>query len=160
MGYRVGIGYDIHELKKGRKLLLGGVQVPHEKGLAGHSDADVLFHALVDAVLGAAGAGDIGEHFSDLDARWKGADSLRFVDKTVEILKKKKMSIENLDAVILAEAPKLSPYRERIRKSVAKAFRIDESAVSVKAKTNEGLDAVGKKSAIACHAVALLKGGK
>jgi 2-C-methyl-D-erythritol 2,4-cyclodiphosphate synthase len=158
MSFRVGIGYDIHELKKGRRLVLGGVAVPHSKGLSGHSDADVLFHALVDAVLGAAGAGDIGEHFSNLDARWKGADSARFVSKTTEILKKKKMKIANLDAVILAEEPKLSPYRDQIRKSVAKAFGIPDSAVGIKAKTNEGLDAVGRKKAIACHAVALVEG--
>lgn len=158
MSFRVGIGYDIHQLKKGRRLVLGGVAVPHVKGLAGHSDADVLFHALVDAVLGAAGAGDIGEHFSNLDARWKGADSARFVEKAVEILKKKKLKISNLDAVLIAEEPKLSPYREAIRKSVAKAFKISESAVGLKAKTNEGLDAVGRKQAIACHAVALVEG--
>lgn len=157
MSFRVGIGYDIHELKKGRRLVLGGVEIPHSKGLAGHSDADVLFHALVDAVLGAMAAGDIGEHFSDLDARWKGADSVRFVRKAVELLKKNKMKIANLDAVVLAEAPKLSPHREQIRKSVARAFDIPESSVGLKAKTNEGLDAVGRKNAIACHAVALLE---
>jgi 2-C-methyl-D-erythritol 2,4-cyclodiphosphate synthase len=154
----VGIGYDIHELKKGRRLVLGGVEIPHSKGLAGHSDADALFHALVDAVLGAMAAGDIGEHFSDLDARWKGADSTRFVKKAVELLKKNRMKIVNLDAVVIAEAPKLSPFREPIRRSVARAFGIAESAVGLKAKTNEGLDAVGRKNAIACHAVALLEG--
>lgn len=155
--FRVGIGYDIHALKKGRRLVLGGISIPHPKGLDGHSDSDALFHALVDAVLGAAGAGDIGEHFSDHDARWKNADSIVFVRKTVEILKKKKMKIANLDAVILAEAPKLAPYRAAMRRGVAKAFGIPESSVSVKAKTNEKFDAVGRGNAIACHAVALVR---
>jgi 2-C-methyl-D-erythritol 2,4-cyclodiphosphate synthase len=153
---RVGIGYDIHALKKGRDLILGGVNIPHSKGLQGHSDGDVLFHAIVDALLGAAAEGDIGDHFSDKDARYRGANSLLFVKKVKEILKRRRFKIEHIDSVILAEAPKLAAFKAKIRASVAQAFGLPLSSVSVKAKTNEGFGAVGKKQAIACYAVASL----
>ncbi|OIO38475.1 MAG: 2-C-methyl-D-erythritol 2,4-cyclodiphosphate synthase [Candidatus Omnitrophica bacterium CG1_02_46_14] len=149
----VGIGYDIHALKKGRKLILGGVAIPHLLGLVGHSDGDVLLHAIVDAVLGALGAGDIGEHFSDQEAQYRDADSLVFVRKTLEILTRKKFKIRNIDSTIIAEDPKLTPYKKSIQENVAKMFGIASLNVNIKAKTNEGFGAVGQKQAIACFAV-------
>ena len=154
---RVGIGYDIHALKKGRKLILGGVEIPHPKGLQGHSDADVALHAIVDAALGAAAAGDLGDHFSDKDLKNKDANSLRFVEKARQILKKKGFAMAQLDAVILAEEPKLGPHKHKIRKSLAAVFGVPLASVGLKAKTNEGFGAVGRKKAIACHAVVTLK---
>ncbi len=154
---RVGIGYDIHPLKKGRKLLLGGVRIPFAKGLGGHSDGDVLLHAVVDAVLGAMSAGDIGEHFPSQDSRTRGANSLLFVKKAVEILKRRKLKIANIDAVLIAEAPKLSGYKAAIQKAVARAFGITVSQVGIKAKTNEGFGPIGKNEAITCFAVASLR---
>jgi 2-C-methyl-D-erythritol 2,4-cyclodiphosphate synthase len=153
---RVGIGYDIHALEKGRKLVLGGVEIPHEKGLVGHSDGDALFHAVIDAVLGALGKGDIGELFPDTDMANRGASSARFAEKVAEIVRLNRLKIENIDTVVIAEAPKLAPYKEAIRLSVAKAFGIDPSRVGVKAKTNEGFGEIGRGEAIACHAVASL----
>lgn len=156
---RVGIGYDIHRLKAGRKLILGGVLIPFAKGLMGHSDGDVLLHALTDAVLGALGAGDIGDHFSDKDPRWKGADSRMFAEMALSILKKRRFRIVNMDVVLLAEKPKLTLYKQKIRASVAKIFNVPSSSVSIKVKTNEGLDAVGKGQAMACYAVVSLRKG-
>ena len=153
---RVGIGYDIHRLERGGKLLLGGLHIPHKKGLVGHSDADVLLHALVDAVLGALGEGDIGSHFSDKDARTRGASSFLFVRKTWDLLKARRLRIVNLDCTIVAEEPKLGPHRDAIRRSVAKSFGLSLDQVSVKAKTNEGLGPIGQKKAIACFAIAAL----
>ena len=154
---RVGIGYDIHALKKGRKLILGGVEIPHPMGLQGHSDADVVLHAIVDAALGAAAAGDIGEHFPDHDQGNRGKNSLRFVEKIRRILKKKGFAVAQMDAVILAEEPKLGPHKNKIRESLAAAFGVPPASVGLKAKTNEGFGAVGRKKAIACHAVVALK---
>ncbi len=151
---RIGIGYDIHRLGKGRKLRLAGVAIPFSKGLVGHSDADVVLHAIVDAVLGAVAEGDIGSHFSDRDARTRGANSMEFVQRTREILRKKNFKIENIDCVIVAEEPRLGPYREKMRKSIAGGFGIKLGQVSVKAKTNEGLGPVGQKRAIVCFAAA------
>ncbi len=153
---RIGIGYDIHRLKAGRKLFLGGVLIPYPKGLFGHSDGDVLLHALTDAVLGAMAAGDIGDHFSDQELKWKGAASEKFVAPVLALLKKKRMRIVNIDTVLLMEKPKLQSYKKAIKRSVAKIFKISEELVSIKAKTNEGLDAVGKGQAIACHASVLI----
>ena len=153
---RVGIGYDIHALKKGRKLILGGVEIPFERGLVGHSDGDALSHAVVDALLGAAAEGDIGEYFPDTDLRYKGASSEVFLRRTTELLHRKRLEIGYIDAVILAEAPNLSRFKEKIRKKLAERLGVALSKVSVKAKTNEGFDAVGKGLAIACHAVATL----
>ncbi len=153
---RVGIGYDIHRLRKGGKLRLGGVFIPFSKGLVGHSDGDVVLHAIVDAVLGALGEGDIGSHFSDKDARFRGADSMLFVRQTRALLHHKGYRIENVDCTIIAEEPKLGPFREKIRRSIAGGFGIPTGAVGVKAKTNEKLGPVGQKRAIICLAVASL----
>ena len=154
---RTGIGYDIHALVKGRKLMLGGVHVPYPRGLKGHSDGDVLLHAITDAALGAMGAGDIGEHFSDRDERYKNADSLVFVRETVKLLKKNKLKISCIDSTIIAEAPNLSGYKERIKRSIALVFGVSVSSVNVKAKTNEGFGEIGHKKAIACFAVVSLR---
>ena len=152
----VGIGYDIHPLVKGRKFILGGVVIPFAKGPLGHSDGDVLLHALVDAVLGAAGAGDIGDLFPDTDNKYRGAASALFVKKTCDILKKKKLKIVNLDATVLAEAPKLAGYKAKIKVNVARLFHLKPGQVNIKAKTHEGFGAVGKGAAIACLAAASL----
>ncbi len=157
---RVGIGYDIHRLVRGRRLILGGVEIPFHKGLLGHSDGDVLHHAVVDAALGAAGLGDIGEFFSDRDARNKNRDSFVFVEKVRKILAKEGFCVTQIDSVIVAERPKLSVYKEKIRKSLSSAWGLKIGQVNIKAKTNEGLDATGKGQAIACHVVVLLKKGK
>ena len=157
---RVGIGYDIHRLVRGRRLILGGVEIPFHKGLLGHSDGDVLHHAVVDAALGAAGLGDIGEFFSDRDARNKNRDSFVFVEKVRKILAKEGFRVTQIDSVIVAERPKLSVYKEKIRKSLSSAWGLKIGQVNIKAKTNEGLDATGKGQAIACHAIVLLKEGK
>ncbi len=150
----VGIGYDIHALKNGRKLILGGVAVPFPKGLVGHSDGDALFHALTDAILGAIGEGDIGDHFPPGEARTKGADSRIFLRKAVQIAAKKGYAVANVDVVILAEAPKMSGYKLKMRQNIAGLLGIPVSRVGLKAKTNEGFDAVGEGRAIACQAVA------
>jgi len=154
---RVGIGYDIHALRKGRKLVLGGVKIPHPKGLFGHSDGDALLHAIVDAALGAAGLGDIGEHFSDKQARWRGVSSLIFARETAVLLRKKKLRISQIDSIVVLELPKLAPYKTAMRDSIARAFGIEASRVNVKAKTNEGFGPIGKGQAIAAHAVVLLE---
>ena len=156
---RVGIGYDIHALKKGRKLVLGGVTIPYPKGLLGHSDGDVLLHAIVDAVLGAMGGGDIGDYFSDKDSRYKNADSILFVKKVRVLLRKKKLRVGNIDSTVIAEEPKLTLYKKKIRDRIAATFGIQASQVNIKAKTHEGFGEVGKKQAIACFAiVSLVKG--
>ncbi len=154
---KVGIGYDIHELKKGRKLVLGGVHIPHESGLAGHSDGDVLLHAIVDAVLGASGSGDIGEYFKDTDPRWKGVSSTLFAKKTLALLKGKKLSIRNIDTVLVAQRPKLEGHKKDIRLSVSRIFGLETKDVNVKAKTNEGFGAIGEGKAIAAMAVVSLR---
>ncbi len=154
---RIGIGYDIHPLKRGCKFLLGGVEIPYKKGFFGHSDGDVLFHAVVDALLGAAGLGDIGEHFSDKDSRWEGVSSSVFAEKTLTILKKNKFKILNVDAVVIAEEPKLSSHKNAIRRSVAKVLGLKEADVSVKAKTNERLGPIGRGKAVAVMAVAAIQ---
>ena len=155
---RVGIGYDIHALKKGRKLILGGVPIPFAKGLLGHSDGDVLLHAICDAVLGAMGEADLGEHFRDTDPKFRGADSLLFVKKVRALLKTRRLRIENVDATLVAEKPKLSEYKNRMRRNIAGAFGLGASQVGVKAKTAEKLGPVGKGKAIECFAVASLRG--
>ena len=154
---RVGIGYDIHALKKGPKLLLGGVVIPHTSGLAGHSDGDVLLHAIVDALLGAAGLGDIGEYFSDKDSRWKSVSSALFAEKTLAMLKEKKWSILNIDAVVITEKPKLTEHKDKIRRSLARIFGLGVEDVNVKAKTNEGFGPVGEGKAVAAMAVVSLQ---
>ncbi len=157
---RVGIGYDIHALKKGPKLLLGGVEIPHTSGLSGHSDGDVLLHAVVDALLGAAGSGDIGEYFSDKDPRWKNASSVLFAEKALKTVKEKKFKIQNIDTVVIAERPKLGAHKMRIRRSMARIFGVGIESVNIKAKTNEGFGPVGEGKAIAAMAVVTLNKGR
>jgi 2-C-methyl-D-erythritol 4-phosphate cytidylyltransferase / 2-C-methyl-D-erythritol 2,4-cyclodiphosphate synthase len=153
---RIGSGYDLHRLVEGRPLVLGGVAVPHDRGLAGHSDADVLCHAITDAALGAASAGDIGQHFPDTDARWRGASSIDLLRQAMRVVRDAGYGLVNVDATIIAERPKLGPYRAAIVESLSAALGVPAAAVSVKAKTNEGVDATGCGEAIAVHAVALL----
>jgi len=155
---RVGIGYDSHRLVEGRPLLLGGVAIPHSRGLAGHSDADALCHAVTDAILGAASLGDIGRHFPDTDPQWKDADSLVLLGRAMEMVRAKGYEVRSVDAVVIAERPKLSPHADQIRASLAGALSIDVDAVSVKGKTNEGMGEVGRGEAIVVHAVAILEG--
>ena len=157
MSFRIGQGYDLHRLVEGRDLILGGVKIDYEKGLLGHSDADVLLHAITDALLGAAGLGDIGRHFPDTDPAFKGADSKVLLSEAVALVVKAGWVIVNVDCTIVAQAPKLAPYMPEIRESVAKAIGVDLQRVNVKAKTNEGCDAVGRKEAIEAHAVVLLE---
>jgi 2-C-methyl-D-erythritol 2,4-cyclodiphosphate synthase len=153
---RIGTGYDIHRLVEGRKLILGGVEIPFEKGLLGHSDSDVLSHAICDALLGAAGLGDIGTHFPDSDPRWAGASSLEFLAHVVELLSQKGYGIANIDATVMAERPRLVPHVQAMRERLASVLRIDASQVNIKAKTNEGLESVGRGEAMSAQAAALL----
>jgi len=153
---RIGIGYDIHRLVEGRRLVLAGVEIPFEKGLLGHSDSDVLTHAVCDALLGAAAAGDIGTHFPDSDSRFAGAASLELLTRVVELINERGFKVANIDAVVLAERPRLAPYILSMRERLAAVLQIEIEFVSVKAKTNEGLGAVGRGEAMAAHAVALI----
>jgi 2-C-methyl-D-erythritol 2,4-cyclodiphosphate synthase len=153
---RIGIGYDLHRLVPGRPLILGGVPVPHEHGLLGHSDGDVVLHALCDALLGALGEPDIGELFPDSDPAWKDADSRRFVSEVRARVQAAGYRVSNIDLIIHAERPKLSPYKSQIRQTVAELAGLPPGRVGLKAKTNEGLDAVGRGEALACWAAVLL----
>ncbi|HIU36867.1 MAG TPA: 2-C-methyl-D-erythritol 2,4-cyclodiphosphate synthase [Candidatus Aphodousia faecigallinarum] len=157
MSFRIGQGYDIHRLVPGRALILGGVRIDYEMGLLGHSDADALLHAITDALLGAAGLGDIGRHFPDTDPAYKDADSRVLLSEAVSLVGKAGWAIVNVDATVIAQAPKLAPHMDRIRESVAQAIGIDLQRVNIKAKTNEGCDAVGQKQAIEVQAIALLE---
>ncbi len=154
---RIGHGYDVHRLTKGRALILGGVEIPYERGLDGHSDADVLLHAAMDALLGAAALGDIGALFPDTDDAYRGASSLRLLCEVGARLASAGYCVVNLDATVLAQAPRLAPYRERMRENIARALELDASRVSVKATTEEGLGFTGRGEGIAAHAVALLE---
>ncbi|HSO73585.1 MAG TPA: 2-C-methyl-D-erythritol 2,4-cyclodiphosphate synthase [Blastocatellia bacterium] len=154
---RIGTGYDIHRLVEGRKLVLGGVEIPFEKGLLGHSDSDVLAHAICDALLGAAALGDIGTHFPDTDPRWAGASSVDLLAHVVELLADRGYRVGNVDATVMAERPKLKPHVPAIRERLASVLEVHLDQVSVKAKTSEGLESVGRGEAIAAHAVALLQ---
>ena len=154
---RIGHGYDVHRLVEGRPLILGGVTIPHEMGLLGHSDADVLLHAVIDALLGAAALGDIGKLFPDTDAAYENISSLTLLSRVADKLAENGCSVVNLDATVLAQAPKLSPHREAMRRNIADALGIDVSRVSVKATTEEGLGFTGEKLGIAAHAVALIE---
>ncbi|RPJ71104.1 MAG: 2-C-methyl-D-erythritol 2,4-cyclodiphosphate synthase [Acidobacteria bacterium] len=154
---RIGTGYDLHRLVEGRPLILGGVTIPFDRGLAGHSDADVLAHAITDAILGAASQGDIGQHFPDTDPRWHGASSLGLLAQAASLVRARGYAIVNVDASVIAERPKLGPHRAAMVASLASALGLPCEAVSVKAKTNEGVDATGRGEAIAVHAVALLE---
>lgn len=153
---RIGQGYDVHKLVEGRDLILGGVTVPYEKGLLGHSDADVLVHAVMDALLGAAALGDIGQHFPDSDPEYKGASSIRLLKRVGQLLEEKGYVIENIDATIIAQRPKLAPYRPRMAENMAEALNLPVSRVSVKATTEEGLGFTGSGEGISAQAITLL----
>ena len=153
---RIGIGYDIHRLVEGRKLVLGGVTIPFEKGLLGHSDADVLIHAVCDALLGAAGFGDIGLHFPDTDSKLKDISSIIILSKTYNLLKNKGFTIINLDSTIMAEAPKISPFKEKMIENIAQTIEIHPNCVNIKATTFEGLGLIGKEEGIGARCVALI----
>ena len=153
---RIGNGYDVHRLVEGRKLMWGGVHIPFEKGLFGHSDADVLTHAIMDALLGAAGEGDIGRHFPDTDEKYKDADSVKLLEKVGEILQDKLYVIENIDAVLMAERPKIAPYIPEMRKKLSAALGIEEDRINIKATTEEGLGFVGLGEGMKAQAAALL----
>ncbi|HBX49171.1 MAG TPA: 2-C-methyl-D-erythritol 2,4-cyclodiphosphate synthase [Clostridiaceae bacterium] len=153
---RVGHGYDVHKLTQGRKLILGGVDIPYEKGLLGHSDADVLTHAVMDALLGALALGDIGKHFPDNDEKYKGANSLKLLLLVKNIIEEKGYSISNIDSTIIAQKPKLSPYIYNMRENISKTLGIDIDRVSVKATTEEGLGFTGSGDGLSAHAVVLL----
>jgi 2-C-methyl-D-erythritol 2,4-cyclodiphosphate synthase len=154
---RIGTGYDVHQLVKGRKLVLGGVTIPFEKGLLGHSDADVLVHAVCDALLGAAGLGDIGSHFPDTDPRFKDISSIKILSKTVEMLNAKGFRVINVDSTIMAEAPKISPYKAEMQKNISRIIEIEPDCVNVKATTFETLGMIGKGEGIAACCVALIE---
>jgi len=151
-----GIGYDLHRLEEGRKLIVGGVELPFDKGPIGHSDGDVLAHALCDALLGAAGLGDIGTHFPDTDPKWKGANSMLFLEHARKLVDEKHLAIEHIDAVVIAEKPKLGPHFPKMRGALAKALSVGPEKINLKAKTNEGVDAIGRGGAIAAYVVATL----
>ncbi|MBQ2932925.1 MAG: 2-C-methyl-D-erythritol 2,4-cyclodiphosphate synthase [Clostridia bacterium] len=153
---RIGFGYDVHAFSENRKLILGGVDIPHSIGLLGHSDADVLVHAIMDALLGAAALGDIGKHFPDTDALYKDADSLKLLTAVGNIIKENNYSISNIDATIAAQAPKLAPFIDEMRLNIAKALSLDISQISVKATTTEHLGFEGRKEGISAYAVCLI----
>ena len=152
---RTGIGYDVHKLVEGRKLVLGGIEVPFEKGLLGHSDADVLVHAVIDALLGAAGLGDIGSHFPDTDPRYKDISSLKLLEAVVVLLKKNRLAVQNVDSTIVTEAPRLAEWIPLMVKKVSKSLNVDSGLVNIKAKTEEGLGLAGH--GMAAYAVCLLE---
>ena len=153
----IGHGYDIHKLVPGRKLILGGVEIPYNKGLLGHTDADVLVHAIIDALLGASGLGDIGQYFPDTDPKWKDANSLDLLEVAYTSIKNKGFKIINIDSTVLAEEPKLSPYVKEMKTILSEALEIKDNQINVKAKTNEGQDSTGQKNAICAWAVALIE---
>ena len=154
---RIGFGYDIHRLVSDRKLILGGIEITYVKGLFGHSDADVLTHAICDALLGAIAEGDIGEHFPDTDQQYQGISSIEILRKVLEIVTKKGYQISNIDTVIIAQEPSLVPFKKKIQDNLARVLEIDNDCVGVKAKTNEGLGEIGEKEAVACYCIVLLK---
>ncbi len=156
MSFRIGHGFDAHRLVEGRRFVLGGIEVPFERGPLGHSDADVLAHALADAILGACALGDLGRHFPDSDARWKGADSMRLLEACAAMAREAGYELENVDATVVVQAPRLAPHLDVIRARVAAVLRIETDAVSVKAKTSEGMGYTGDGTGIAAYAVAAL----
>lgn len=155
--FRIGFGNDIHRLVEGKPLILGGILIPTEKGAEGHSDADVLLHAVTDAILGALALGDIGSHFSDKDERWKNANSLIFLNEAVRMMKEKDFEIVNLDSTISLEKPKLRPYIDQMRQILAESLELEIDCVSVKAKTGEKIDAIGENRAIKAEVIILLE---
>ena len=157
MSYRVGFGHDVHRLVKGRKLMLGGIEVPYKLGLQGHSDADVVLHAICDALLGAAGLGDIGEHYPDTDPKYKGISSSALLKMTTQKVTDAGWKIENVDVMILVQEPKLQEYKPKMKFHIAFELAVDEGQVNIKAGTNEGLGFIGAKEAIAAYAVVVLR---
>jgi 2-C-methyl-D-erythritol 2,4-cyclodiphosphate synthase len=156
MGYRIGIGYDIHRLVDGRKLFIGAVEIPYIRGLLGHSDGDVLIHAICDALLGAAGEKDIGQCFPDTDPRYQDISSCELLKTVDSLIKKKNLVINNIDTVVVAQEPRLLPFKKQIQESIARILNIKEENINIKAKTNEGLGEIGEKQAIAAYAVVTL----
>jgi len=153
MSYRIGFGYDIHRLVDGRKLFIGGVEIPYIQGLLGHSDADVLLHAICDALLGAVAEGDIGQHFPDTDPQYHGISSRELLKTVYSLIRKKNFLINNVDTVVIAQEPILSPFKKQMQEAIAGILNIKEDSVNIKAKTNEGLGEIGRKEAIAAYAV-------
>jgi len=154
----IGSGIDVHAFGPGEFIMLGGVRIPHSHGVVAHSDGDVVLHALCDALLGAAGLGDIGQHFSDTDPQWKGADSRRFIESVLAQLLARRLAVANVDLTVLAQAPKIAPYRDAMRRQIAQLLQIDEQHVNIKATTTEGLGFLGRTEGIAAQAVVLLSG--
>ena len=155
--YRIGNGYDVHRLIKGRKLILGGVEIPHGLGLDGHSDADVLCHALCDSLLGASGAGDLGKYFPDTDNKWKGVSSLVLLEKSGELVAERGFQISNIDTTIVAQHPKIGPHIESMTTNISETLKIDPTQINIKATTTERLGFTGREEGIAAYAVALLQ---
>jgi len=153
---RVGLGYDVHKLVEGRKLIIGGVDIPHEKGLLGHSDADVLIHAVMDSILGALALGDIGKHFPDTDKKYKGADSMKLLEFVYNLINEKGYSIGNIDCTIIAQSPKMAPHIQNMRENIAKTLNTSIENINVKATTEEGLGFTGAKEGIASQSICLL----
>ena len=155
---RIGSGIDVHAFGPGDFIMLGGVRIPHSRGVVAHSDGDVVLHALCDALLGAAGLGDIGHHFSDSDPQWQGADSARFVASVLALLRARRLAVANVDLTVLAQAPKIAPYREAMRRQIAQLLEVGVERVNIKATTTEGLGFLGRSEGIAAQAVVLLSG--
>ena len=153
---RIGLGYDVHKLVEGRPLIIGGVNVPHEKGLLGHSDADVLIHAIMDGMLGALALGDIGKHFPDTDDKYKGSDSMKLLKCVNDLINEKGYEINNIDSIIIAQSPKMAPHIEQMRKNIAEILNTDIDNISVKATTEEGLGFTGMKQGISAQSICLL----
>ncbi len=153
---RVGMGYDVHRLVENRKLIIGGVEIPYEKGLLGHSDADVLLHAVSDALLGAAALGDIGKHFPDTEEKWKGADSMKLLERVGEMLEEKMFFVENIDATIIAQAPKMRPYIDNMRENIARVLHLNVEQVNIKATTEEGMGFTGEGKGISAQAICMV----
>ena len=156
---RVGFGYDVHKFAKGRKLILGGVEIPHSRGLLGHSDGDALLHSICDAILGALAQGDIGKHFPDTDKKYKGISSMKLLPDVSKILKQEKAKLVNIDTTIVAEKPKLANYTDKMRKNISRTLKIGLDKISVKATTQNGLGFIGKGEGIASFAIVLLEKG-
>lgn len=156
MNIKIGHGYDVHRFAENRKLILGGVEIEYEKGLLGHSDADVLVHALMDAILGALGKGDIGKHFPDTDEKYRGADSMKLLEKVCEIMRDEGYSLSNADCTVIAQAPKLAPHIQKMRENIAAVIGCDVSNINVKATTEEKLGFTGRLEGISAHAVCLI----
>ncbi|MCZ8430321.1 2-C-methyl-D-erythritol 2,4-cyclodiphosphate synthase [Clostridioides difficile] len=153
---RIGLGYDVHKLTEDRKLIIGGVEIPHDKGLLGHSDADVLIHAIMDSILGALALGDIGKHFPDTDEEYKGADSMKLLEHVYNLITSKGYKIGNIDSTIIAQSPKMAPYIESMRSNISKALNTDIDNINIKATTEEGLGFTGAKQGIASQSICLL----